>query len=78
MEDSTFLTMPVLMAYTMVGLFVQAIITAEEKEKQTLRVLMLSPATGAEVLIGKGVMTFTLTASPGHRLCPPVGTVAFR
>ncbi|MGF9963996.1 ABC transporter permease [Bacillus rhizoplanae] len=45
------------MTLTMVGSFVQAIIIAEEKEKHTLRVLMLSPANPLEVLLGKSVLT---------------------
>ncbi len=45
------------MALTMIGSFVQAIIIAEEKEKNTLRVLMLSPANPLEVIFGKSVLT---------------------
>ncbi|PGZ94426.1 ABC transporter permease [Bacillus pseudomycoides] len=47
----------VAMTLTMVGSFVQAIMIAEEKEKHTLRVLMLSPANSLEVILGKSVLT---------------------
>lgn len=53
------------MTLTMVGSYVQAIIIAEEKEKHTLRVLMLSPAKPLEVILGKSVLTvfFVLASS---------------
>lgn len=41
--------------------FVQCTIIAEEKEKNTLRGLMLSPATIPEILGGKSLVTFILT-----------------
>src|SRR5690625_1005040 len=44
-----------------VGLFVQSAIIAEEKEKHTLRGLMLSPATLPEILTGKSLVSFLLT-----------------
>ncbi|KEK25461.1 ABC transporter permease [Bacillus gaemokensis] len=47
----------VIMALVFIGGFVQAMMIAEEKEKHTLRVLMLSPASSAEVLIGKSFLT---------------------
>ncbi|MGG0185065.1 ABC transporter permease [Bacillus rhizoplanae] len=55
----------VAMTLTMVGSFVQAIMIAEEKEKHTLRVLMLSPANPIEVILGKSVLTifFVIAAS---------------
>jgi ABC-2 type transport system permease protein len=43
---------------TMVGMYVPAMSIAEEKEKHTLDVLMLSPATPADVFMGKGLLTF--------------------
>ena len=55
------LAMPILMALTMTGAFVQAMIIAEEKEKHTLRTLMLTPATSAEVLFGKSFISTVLT-----------------
>lgn len=55
----------VAMTLTMVGGYVQAIIIAEEKEKHTLRVLMLSPANPLEIILGKSVLTifFVIAAS---------------
>ncbi|MED4461312.1 ABC transporter permease [Metabacillus fastidiosus] len=44
-----------------VGAFIQAAIVAEEKEKNTLRGLMLSPATTAEILIGKSALSALMT-----------------
>lgn len=44
----------------MAGATSQALMIAEEKEKQTLRMLMLSPAKMYEVLIGKAVLLFLL------------------
>ncbi|AXI10831.1 ABC transporter permease subunit [Oceanobacillus sp. 143] len=41
--------------------FVQCAIIAEEKEKNTLRGLMLSPATLPEILGGKSLVSFILT-----------------
>ncbi|RAT07168.1 ABC transporter permease, partial [Bacillus cereus] len=40
---------------------VQSMVIAEEKEKHTLRVLMLSPASSVEVLLGKSILTACLT-----------------
>lgn len=60
-EAPSLFIMPILMALTMTGAFVQAMIIAEEKEKNTLRVLMLSPAASAEVLLGKSFLSFVLT-----------------
>ncbi|MBD8005491.1 ABC transporter permease [Bacillus norwichensis] len=49
------------MAFAMVGAFVQCCLIAEEKEKNTLRGLMLSPATTAEILSGKSLLSFFST-----------------
>ncbi|MEN1937213.1 ABC transporter permease [Paenibacillus sp. 102] len=51
----------ILAALIFTGGFVQAMVIAEEKEKHTLRVLMLSPASSLDVLFGKGVITALLT-----------------
>lgn len=56
------ITFPLLMALSMTGAFVQAMLIAEEKEKHTLRVLMMSPANGAEVMLGKSLITALITA----------------
>ncbi|MFD2044206.1 ABC transporter permease [Ornithinibacillus salinisoli] len=44
-----------------VTLFIQCAVIAEEKEKHTLRGLMLSPATLPEILTGKSLVTLILT-----------------
>lgn len=49
-------------ALVLVATFVQAALIAEEKEKHTLRGLMLSPASPWEILAGKNVLTFLFTA----------------
>lgn len=49
------------MAFVMVSAFVQCCLIAEEKEKNTLRGLMLSPATTAEILSGKSLLSFFFT-----------------
>ncbi|MBM7715677.1 ABC transporter permease [Siminovitchia sp. FSL H7-0308] len=49
------------MGFAMVAAFVQSCLIAEEKEKNTLRGLMLSPATTAEILSGKSLLSFLLT-----------------
>ncbi|SHE80406.1 ABC-2 type transport system permease protein [Seinonella peptonophila] len=55
------LIFPILMSFGMTGTIVQSMIIAEEKEKHTLRALMLSPATAIEVMIGKSFLSFFLT-----------------
>ncbi|RIX49262.1 ABC transporter permease [Paenibacillus nanensis] len=52
---------PALLALSMTGAFTQSTMVCEEKEKHTLRVLMLSPATVAEILLGKSLLTALLT-----------------
>lgn len=49
------------MTFTMVGTYVQCCLIAEEKEKNTLRGLMLSPASTLEILGGKSLLSFILT-----------------
>src|SRR5690625_7823781 len=49
------------LALVAVAFFVQCAIIAEEKEKNTLRGLMLSPATLPEILGGKSLVSFILT-----------------
>ncbi|MBY0596724.1 ABC transporter permease [Bacillus bingmayongensis] len=51
----------ILMTFLFVAGFVQSMVIAEEKEKHTLRVLMLSPASSSEVLIGKSILTVCIT-----------------
>lgn len=49
------------MTFGMVAAFVQCCLIAEEKEKNTLRGLMLSPASTADILGGKSLLTFLIT-----------------
>ncbi|WP_153730976.1 ABC transporter permease [Sporosarcina obsidiansis] len=49
------------LAFAMVATYVQCCLIAEEKEKNTLRGLMLSPASTTEILGGKSLLTFILT-----------------
>lgn len=51
------LGMGLLFLVVLVGMYVPSMMIAEEKEKNTIEVLMLSPAKPAEVLIGKGILT---------------------
>lgn len=49
------------LAMVIIGSFVQCSLIAEEKEKNTLRGLMLSPASTAEILGGKSLLSFIAT-----------------
>ncbi|WP_026908693.1 ABC transporter permease [Paucisalibacillus globulus] len=49
------------LALASVTAFIQCAVIAEEKEKHTLRGLMLSPASIPEILIGKSLVTLFLT-----------------
>ena len=49
------------MTFSMVAAFVQCCLIAEEREKNTLRGLMLSPASTSEILGGKSLLTFLFT-----------------
>lgn len=49
------------MAFSMVTTYVQCSLIAEEKEKNTLRSLMLSPASLGDILIGKSLFVFIIT-----------------
>lgn len=49
------------MAFSMVTTYVQCCLIAEEKEKNTLRSLMLSPASLGDILIGKSLFVFIIT-----------------
>ncbi|WP_313893157.1 ABC transporter permease [Psychrobacillus sp.] len=53
--------MTINMTFAMVGTYVQCCLIAEEKEKNTLRGLMLSPASTLEILGGKSLLSFVLT-----------------
>lgn len=51
-------TIGTLFSVVMIGVYTPAMLLSEEKEKHTLKVLMLSPATPLEILISKGLVTF--------------------
>ncbi|QDQ00416.1 ABC transporter permease [Lysinibacillus fusiformis] len=53
--------LPINMAFAVVTAYVQCCLIAEEKEKNTLRSLMLSPASLADILIGKSLFVFIIS-----------------
>lgn len=57
MPEGMALAFGLLFLVIMVGMYVPAMTIAEEKEKKTMEVLMLSPSTPTEVFIGKGLLT---------------------
>ncbi|OAH54548.1 MULTISPECIES: ABC transporter permease [Bacillaceae] len=61
MENPGMFMLPINMALVMCAAFVQASMIAEEKEKNTLRGLMLSPASTLDIFIGKSVLTGAVT-----------------
>ena len=60
-DAAIFNTYPIHLALVIAGSFVQAAMVAEEKEKNTLRGLMFSPASTIEILIGKSALTAIMT-----------------
>ena len=50
------------MSLGLVTSFVQACLIAEEKERNTLRTLMMTPASMFDILIGKSVLVFLISA----------------
>lgn len=54
--------LPINMTFAMVTTFVQCCLIAEEKENNTLRSLMMSPATKSDILVGKSSLVFSITA----------------
>ncbi|MBD8026552.1 ABC transporter permease [Ureibacillus sp. Re31] len=54
--------LPINLAFTSVTAFVQCCLIAEEKERNTLRSLMLSPATLFDILLGKSLLVFSISA----------------
>jgi len=59
--EGSFTTFPINFALVISGCFVQAAMVAEEKEKNTLRCLLLSPASTIEILIGKSALSAIIT-----------------
>ncbi|MET4561174.1 ABC-2 type transport system permease protein [Lysinibacillus parviboronicapiens] len=53
--------LPINSAFAVVTAYVQCCLIAEEKEKNTLRSLMLSPASLADILIGKSLFVFIIS-----------------
>ncbi|OAB41870.1 ABC transporter permease [Paenibacillus glacialis] len=49
-------------SFVILPCFVQACLIAEEKERNTLRSLMMTPATTMDVLIGKSTLVFVMSA----------------
>lgn len=49
-------------SFVIMTCLVQACLIAEEKERNTLRSLMMTPATTSDVLIGKSSLTFVMSA----------------
>ncbi|KOR89427.1 ABC transporter permease [Paenibacillus solani] len=49
-------------SFVLLTCLVQACLIAEEKERNTLRSLMMTPATTLEVLIGKGTLVFLMSS----------------
>lgn len=52
----------ILFLLSMGGIYVPSMLIAEEKDKRTLEVLMLSPATPLEIFVGKGLLTLVSMA----------------
>ncbi|MFA1740061.1 ABC transporter permease [Lysinibacillus fusiformis] len=53
--------LPINMTFSMVTAYIQCCLIAEEKEKNTLRSLMLSPASLGDILIGKSLFVLIVT-----------------
>src|SRR5690606_30764770 len=52
---------PINMTFSMVTAYIQACLIAEEKERNTLRGLMMSPASTVDILLGKSLLVFLTT-----------------
>lgn len=53
--------LPINVSLVIAGAFIQATMIAEEKEKNTLRGLLLSPANTAEIFVGKSMLSAVIT-----------------
>jgi ABC-2 type transport system permease protein len=62
MEPAYIASLCIMMTLVLVGTSIQANMISEEKEKNTLRGLMLSPASTMEVLTGKSIITLIYSA----------------
>lgn len=54
--------LPINMTFAIVTTFIQCCLIAEEKENNTLRSLMMSPASMTDIFIGKSTLVFSITA----------------
>lgn len=54
--------LPINMTFSMITAYIQACLIAEEKERNTLRGLMMSPASTVDILLGKSLLVFLTTA----------------
>ena len=54
--------LPLNVTLSMITTYVQACLIAEEKERNTLRGLMMSPASTFDILFGKSLLVFLMTA----------------
>lgn len=60
-ENTVFSTYPINLSLIIAGAFIQAAMVAEEKEKNTLRGLLLSPASTAEIFVGKSTLSAVMS-----------------
>ncbi|WP_010529036.1 ABC transporter permease [Lentibacillus jeotgali] len=59
--NGVFSTLPINLSLVIAGAFIQAAMVAEEKEKNTLRGLLLSPANTVEIFVGKSALSAIMT-----------------
>src|SRR5690554_6779124 len=62
-EQATIYAFVMNFSLAMLTSFVQACLIAEEKERNTLRSLMMTPASMLDVLIGKSALVFIISAA---------------
>lgn len=62
MSSAVITAFGLLFLLAMGGIYVPSMLVAEEKDKRTLEVLMLSPATPFEIFFGKGLLTLVFMA----------------
>ncbi|MEI5906308.1 ABC transporter permease [Bacillus spongiae] len=61
-ESAIYNTYPIILSLVLVGSLIQAAMVAEEKEKNTLRGLILSPASTTEIFLGKCALSAILAS----------------
>ncbi len=54
--------LPINMTFAIITTFIQCCLIAEEKENNTLRSLMMSPASMTDIFVGKSTLVFSITA----------------